>query len=672
MTPGITKVFIVRPFGVKEGVNFDTIDDRLIRPAIERANFEGFTTSRVIEAGNIREDMFGFLVTADIVVADLSIHNANVFYELGVRHGLRPRATVMIRAQIGDAKHPFDLQTDRYLVYDWREPAKSVDELANALKATRDSDRTDSPVYQLLPKLRAPDPATLKVVPQGFAEEVDLARRAEQRGDLRLRAHEARWFDWASEGLRAVGLAQFGIKAFEGAKETFEWLREIVPDDVEANLRLATIYHRLEKLGPSALALGRVIRNRASSREQLAEAFALRARNLKAVWSSKLEGVAQADLPEVALRAPELSEAERAYAAGFAQDLNAFYPGLNALSLMCLRIELAQVLPAIWTDLNESEEEAQRKLVDERKHLGDLAGAVRLCLKAKREFLERQANPDAEQMMWLAISEADLEFLTGDRPGRVAQRYRAALSGAPPFAVDAAAKQLDIFNKLGVRSGFVREALKVVGQANSTPVSPVSPPKHVLLFTGHMVDAPGRSKPRFPNTKAAQAEARRMIGEAVEAEKALHAGHLEGLAGGACGGDILFHEVCAELGVGTSVYLALPPDEFAAESVVHGGPDWVERYRRLRVRHEPAILAESEDLPSWLRGKADYSIWQRNNLWMLFNALAKNPASLTLIALWNRDKGDGPGGTGDLVVQAEERGQKVVILQAGSLAKLTD
>jgi hypothetical protein len=162
-----------------------------------------------------------------------------------------------------------------------------------------------------------------------------------------------------------------------------------------------------------------------------------------------------------------------------------------------------------------------------------------------------------------------------------------------------------------------------------------------------------------------------MLREAVEAEKAQHGGQVTGLSGGACGADILFLEVCAELGIETSLYLALPPDAFAAASVVRGGPDWVERYRRILARHEPVILAESEELPRWLRGKADYSIWQRNNLWMLFNALAKNPSSITLIALWNGEEGDGPGGTGDLVEQTKQRGHKTIVLPAKNLAKLT-
>ena len=57
---------------------------------------------------------------ADIVIADISLHNANVFYELGIRHGLRSTLTFLLRANID--KYPFDLSTDRYFVYDAAHP----------------------------------------------------------------------------------------------------------------------------------------------------------------------------------------------------------------------------------------------------------------------------------------------------------------------------------------------------------------------------------------------------------------------------------------------------------------------------------------------------------------------------------------------------------------------
>src|SRR4029453_2567858 len=201
------RVFIVRPFGTQEGIDFDAVERTLIQPAIKRvktAMLAGGTTLPFVEQGNIREDMFRELVTSDLVVADLSIHNANVFYELGIRHGMRPNATLLLRAK-SDRKYPFDLQTDRYLTYDAAKPEEAVEALAQALDATLNSGRTDSPVYQLLPNLRAPDPATLRVVPSEFGEAVDLARAAQLRGDLRLLAHEARGFPWATPGLRAVG-----------------------------------------------------------------------------------------------------------------------------------------------------------------------------------------------------------------------------------------------------------------------------------------------------------------------------------------------------------------------------------------------------------------------------------------------------------------------------------
>ena len=161
-----------------------------------------------------------------------------------------------------------------------------------------------------------------------------------------------------------------------------------------------------------------------------------------------------------------------------------------------------------------------------------------------------------------------------------------------------------------------------------------------------------------------------MIHELVAREKQRAANGAVGIAGGACGGDILFHEVCAELEIKTQLYLALPPDKFRAASVAQGGPAWIERFNRLCARIEPRILSECEELPNWLHGKPDYGIWQRNNLWMLFNALATNSEDLTLIALWDKGKADGPGGTEDLVKQVESRGQRIFIAPAQRLREL--
>jgi hypothetical protein len=126
--------FIIRPFGIKNGIDFDRVEEELIRPALAALNISGGTSAEFIEQGNIRTDMFEQLLIADLVVADISIHNANAFYELGIRHAFREKRTFLIKSE-GD-EVPFDLKTDRYLPYDAKDPAASLTALIDALKRT--------------------------------------------------------------------------------------------------------------------------------------------------------------------------------------------------------------------------------------------------------------------------------------------------------------------------------------------------------------------------------------------------------------------------------------------------------------------------------------------------------------------------------------------------------
>ncbi len=88
-----------------------------------------------------------------------------------------------------------------------------------------------------------------------------------------------------------------------------------------------------------------------------------------------------------------------------------------------------------------------------------------------------------------------------------------------------------------------------------------------------MIDAADRKAPRFP--PRAEAAARTAIRESVLRLRDAGASPMVGVAGGASGGDLLFHEVCAELGVATRLRLALPVEEFIATSVAPAGEGWV-------------------------------------------------------------------------------------------------
>lgn len=182
---------------------------------------------------------------------------------------------------------------------------------------------------------------------------------------------------------------------------------------------------------------------------------------------------------------------------------------------------------------------------------------------------------------------------------------------------------------------------------------------HVLLFTGHMPDRPGRAAPRFPPEH--EAVARRAIQDAVRQEMRHADRPLLGIAGGASGGDMLFHEACATLGLPSETYLALPPAAFLEQSVAHAGPAWVRRFHRL-VETRPVHILEGAS-------PDDPLIWERANRWMLHQARTRSGGRLTLLALWNGQEGDGPGGTADLVQQARLLGHRTVVLDTNTLFK---
>ena len=189
--------------------------------------------------------------------------------------------------------------------------------------------------------------------------------------------------------------------------------------------------------------------------------------------------------------------------------------------------------------------------------------------------------------------------------------------------------------------------------------------RHYLLFTGHMIDKKDRATPRFP--ESIEATVRAAIKEAVQAQKDKYGDRLKAIAGGACGGDILFHEVCAELGVEAELFLVLPREQFIVESVEFAGNKWVDRFDDLFQKLPKKILSTTKELPKWLQSKPDYNIWERNNLWMLNSALVCGGINMTMIGLWDGQGGDGAGGTQHMVQAAKARGAKTIVLDINSL-----
>jgi hypothetical protein len=187
----------------------------------------------------------------------------------------------------------------------------------------------------------------------------------------------------------------------------------------------------------------------------------------------------------------------------------------------------------------------------------------------------------------------------------------------------------------------------------------------ILLFTGHRIDAPDRVKPRFPASQ--ETTARAEIYKTVKEELGENAGPAMAIAGGASGGDLLFLEVCEELGVERRMYLVIPRDEYVKASVAPSGPNWISRFNHQQETAACRTYQQSGALPVWLQDRKDYGVWQRSNAWMLHNALVLGGTNTTLIALWDGKGGDGPGGTQHMVESSGERGARTIILDTNKL-----
>jgi len=181
-------------------------------------------------------------------------------------------------------------------------------------------------------------------------------------------------------------------------------------------------------------------------------------------------------------------------------------------------------------------------------------------------------------------------------------------------------------------------------------------PRTVVIFSGHMIDAPGRTPERFPARLEPAAAAR--ISEALAS---IDAGAADAaLTQGAAGGDLLFAEACVRRGVPLQLMQPLPEAAFLAASVMPGtdGARWQQRYLDLKavLPWPPQTMAATGDDP-----------FAACNRWVLDTALACGAGDLHLVCLWNGQRGDGPGGTADMVDEVRRSGGRVTWIDTRTL-----
>jgi hypothetical protein len=180
-------------------------------------------------------------------------------------------------------------------------------------------------------------------------------------------------------------------------------------------------------------------------------------------------------------------------------------------------------------------------------------------------------------------------------------------------------------------------------------------PRYVLLFSGHMVDGPDRDPPRFPNNKSPLARA-----AILDTLDQLDASNADlGVCGGACGGDLLFAELCLDRGMAIHLYLPFAEAMFLEKSVSFAGDEWTQRFHEVKNNRNTTLFVLTDH--SEPQGAND-NPYARNNLRMLYNVFAFGADKIRFIALWDGKAGDGSGGTKHMIESVRNQFGQVRIL----------
>jgi len=160
--------FIICPIG-DDGSATRARSDKVLRHIVLPATKQcGYSEEAIIRAdkmprpGVITSQIIQYLVQAELVIADLTDHNPNVFYELAVRHAMKKPVVQLI--QVGQ-RIPFDIAQMRTIIYDLGDPDNVVvsrDQLSEQIRAVEenptDSDNPISSGIQLQNLLRIDNP----------------------------------------------------------------------------------------------------------------------------------------------------------------------------------------------------------------------------------------------------------------------------------------------------------------------------------------------------------------------------------------------------------------------------------------------------------------------------------------------------------------------------------
>lgn len=640
--------FVVMPYGVKsrpdgKSIDFDNIYEQLIKPVLEQQGFEPFRADEETVSGDIHTDMFQELLLADIVIADLSIHNANVFYELGVRHAFRRRGVIHIKARLegNSVRLPFDVFNVRTINYNITEAgkpdsdllARNKDNLAKVLQSTWNSnvDAIHSPIYNLLSGLSEPDRSTLTTpLATGFwrnytdwQERIAIAQRRKHIGDILLLTDEISNPFIKEEAVGEVGSALRELGRHELALNEYRKGLALNPKNRNFRREEARLLNALGRVEAAIVKLERLVEEEPDDTKATRFLGTIYTR----LWEDCWVGIHDDQNERRAaafLTYPWLIKAIDTYLNCFHSNLNTHEPGIKAYSLGKVLVNLADE----YDDKCNPSADISRI----RQQLPNLGSTLRFSLQTTGEY--------ANKSYWSLVSLAELLLIDGDTELVITRAYQKAMSYSRRKInyLTESRQRLDFYQLLGFRYSRSNTALQVI-KSEITRVEDTGFGKHhidypepetdvqAFLFIGHMLDKPNIKTARFQEEQvpAMQKAIANKLDE-LEADDNDHAF----LSGAANGGDILFIEECIRRKM--AIHIQMPCDEarYINECIEHD--DWVERYYNIRSNKQVNFHFQADRV-----GKARIGVdpYYRNLRWTLYCSLQLGIDRLRLIALWD-------------------------------------
>lgn len=343
--------FVDMPFGKKTEphsaveIDFDQIYERAIEPAIVEAGLSCIRGDREQTGGIIHEAMFARLLLCEFVIADLTTANANVFYELGVRHAARPYTTIPLFATVGGL--PFDVTMVRAIPYELEkgeltpEAAEKLrsDIRARIKRALEGPVADDSPLFQLFERFpgieishELTDVFKDRIqISEEFQTKLDIALQSEPKEEAlrRLKALEAelgnlRTLD--SAVLMKLLLTYRDVSAWDEMVQVFDRFPAGLQRVAMARQQLALALNRRASPGDRERAI-RNLKELLKEHGDSAETYGILGRVYKDQYK-------EAESAGKALASAYLDKAIQAYRRGFECEPADYYPGVNAINLL--------------------------------------------------------------------------------------------------------------------------------------------------------------------------------------------------------------------------------------------------------------------------------------------------------------------------------------------------